>query len=305
MQAAEPGWPALPYGEWRDSKDTLHLYLQIVGKLRLALAPPVNHWWHVTLYVNARGLTTGAIPHGAGACEIAFDFIDHALRIDLSSGRRASFPLRDGLAVSDFYEALRERLAALGVRADIHPHPYDCMSAIPFGDDRVHARYDAAAVQRFWRALVAIAGVFEAFRGRFAGKSSPVHLFWHTFDLAVTRFSGRAAPPLPGAGRVMREAYSHEVVSFGFWAGDESVPYPAFYSYTFPEPDGLRAAPLQPGTAAWTARPNGSSLAIYPYEDARTAGDPAAELLRFLESAYRAGAAAAGWDVEALAHRPR
>lgn len=303
MNANEPAWPPLPYREWQPSKDTLHLYLQIVGKVRMRLAPPVNHWWHVTLYVNARGLTTGAMPHGAGNCEIAFDFIDHQLRIDTSWGGRESFPLHDGLAVCDFHAALMARLSALGVRADIRPHPYDCMSTIPFAEDRMHAHYDTEAVQRFWRALVAIGNVFETFRGRFNGKSTPVHLFWHTFDLVVSRFSGRAAPPMPDANRVMREAYSHEVVSFGFWAGDENIPYPAFYSYTFPEPPALRERALEPPGAAWTERPNGSSLALYQYEDAHSSADPAAAVLQFLESAYLAGATLAGWDIAGFAHR--
>jgi hypothetical protein len=298
----DPDWPALPLGAWRQTRDTLHLYLQIVGKIRLALSPPLNHWWHVTLYVSPRGLTTHAIPSGLGSFEIELDFIAHRLELRRSDGRRSGFSLHDGLAVRDFHAQLFERLRDMGIDAPIRPVPYDCFSDIPFPEDREHRSYDREYITRFHRVLGALEGIFAAFRGRFLGKSTPVHLFWHTFDLVVSRFSGRTAPKVDTMSAMLQEAYSHEVISFGFWSGDDELGAPAFYSYTYPEPAGLRDQPLQPGEAFWKPR-NGSSLALYRYDDMRSAADPRAALLEFFGSAYLAGATAARWDVKALEKR--
>jgi len=300
--SADADWPALPLEAWRQTRDTLHLYLQIVGKIRLALSTPLNHWWHVTLYVSPRGLATHAIACGSGSFEIELDFIAHRLELRASDGRRGGFALEDGLAVCAFHAQLFEQLGAMGIAAKIRPLPYDCFSKTPFPQDREHRSYDRAHIARFHRLLVALDGIFAGFRGRFVGKSTPVHLFWHTFDLVVSRFSGRKAPKAEGMSAMLQEAYSHEVISFGFWSGDDGLGAPAFYSYTHPEPAGLRGRPLQPRTAFWQPR-NGSSLALYRYDDMRSAADPRAALLEFFESAYLAGAAAARWDIEALAKR--
>jgi hypothetical protein len=296
--------PPLPLAAWKTTKDTLHLYLQIVGKVRLALSPPANHWWHVTLYVTPRGLTTGPIPHGYGDFAIDFDLVDHALVTSASDGRRRRFDLEDGLSVAGFHDRLFADLDALGIEAPIRPVPYDTFSTEPFPTDVRHASWDREHVERFRRIHVAVDGVFQEFRGRFTGKSTPVHVFWHSFDLALTRFSGRPAPAREGAGRVEREAYSHECISFGFWTGDDRTPEPAFYSYTAPEPAGLADEPLAPGAASWT--PAGAGvLAVLPYDAVRAAEAPRQAVLAFLESAYQAGAKRAGWDREAFAHRLR
>jgi hypothetical protein len=284
--------PPLPLDDWEATKDTLHLWMQIVGKVRLASSAPRNHWWHVPLYVDVRGLTTRRM-HAANdaAFQIRFDFVDHRLVVETDAGGVDSFPLVDGLSVAEFDRTLHETLAALGVDVAIRESPYGVPMTTPFPDDREHATYDPDAVERFWRILAWSDGVFEEFAGWFCGKTSPVHVFWHSFDLAVTRFGGKRAPAQPNADAVAQEAYSHEVVSFGFWAGDRNVREPSYYSYTAPEPPGLRDRPLRPDAAAWT-----DSLALLPYEAVRTAEDPRATLLAFLESAYEAGADAAGWD---------
>lgn len=292
--------PALPLADWQDSKETLHLFLQIVGKIRMTLHPKLNHWWHVTLYPVPRGFTTGRIPYGGREIEILFDVIDHELRIMDSTGAVESFAV-SGLSVADFYEQTLAALGRLGVAVQILAKPYDHKSKTPFAEDRAHAGYDGESVRRFQRIVSEVASVFEVFRGRFVGKSTPVHLYWHSFDLALTRFSGRAAPPMEGGTRADKEAYSHEVISFGFWAGDDQTPAPAFYSYTYPEPKGLRDAALSPAEAIWADR-NGSALAVYGYDDFRQAPDPRAALLSFMESAYQAGAARAGWPVAELTH---
>jgi Family of unknown function (DUF5996) len=293
--------PPLPLTEWEPTKNTLHLWIQIVGKIRLGLAPPRNHWWHVPLYLAVRGLTTRRMHAADGrAFQIDFDLLDHELVVSLSDGTRRAFELHDKLSVAEFDARLHETLAALRVGVTILEKPYGVPMTTPFPDDREHDSYDRAAVERFWRILDWTDGVFERFAGWYVGKSSPVHFFWHSFDLAVTRFSGRRAPAMPDADPVTQEAYSHEVVSFGFWAGDANIREPSYYSYTAPEPDGLRVKPLVPGGARW-AQQGGGSMALLPYEAVRTAADPERELLRFLESAYRAGAAGAGWDVEELA----
>jgi hypothetical protein len=299
--AADLAWPALPYADWEPTKQTLHRYAQIVGKVRMALVPPRNHWWHVTLYVSARGLTTGAMPYGDRMVEIELDFVDHRVVVRTSDGRTAGFALRERPACAHFYEELFAALADVGVRAEITPRPFDLGDSLPFPEDTEHDSYDAAAVERFWTILQSTDNALAAFRSRFTGKASPTHLFWHSFDLAHARFSGRRAPAMPDADPVTREAYSHEVIAFGWWPGDDRrTPYPAFYSYTAPEPDGLRDRPLAPAAAAWQDTGNGS-LAILPYDAVRGAGDPAGELQLFFERAYRAGAEAAGWDVAALA----
>ena len=293
-------FPEMPLDAWRPTKNTLHLFLQIVGKIRLKTHPRINHWWHVTLYVSPRGLTTRTIPYAGGNFEIEFDFQDHELKMRTSDGRVEDFALYDGLTVADFYASVFANLAKLGIEPDIKAEPYEAPSTTPFADDHTNKSYDKEYVERFHKILVAVDRIFEEFRGRFNGKSTPVHLFWHSFDLALTRFSGKPAPAIDGANMVTREAYSHEVVSFGFWFGDDkpnSVKAPAFYSYTAPKPEGLENEPLQPSSAFWT--PDGG-MALLMYEDVRNADDPQELILEFLESAFRAGAKLADWDIESF-----
>ena len=292
-------FPPLPLEEWEDTKDTLHRFAQIVGKVRLTSTPHTNHWWHVTLYVTTRGLTTSPMPHGDTTFAIDFDFIDHRLLICTSSGATESFAL-EGLSVAGFYERVFSALSRLGIDVAIVATPYDLTPAEPFAKDTMHASYDKEYANRYWRILVQTDMVFKEFSGRFTGKTSPVHLFWHSFDLAVTRFSGRLAPEREGTDRATREAYSHEVISFGFWPGDTNVRAPAFYSYTAPEPAGLADQPLQPEGAFW-ADAGESSIAMLMYDDLRKMDPPKVALLDFLESAYHAGARTAGWDEEAFA----
>jgi hypothetical protein len=297
--------PELPLEDWRETKLTLNLYAQIVGKLRLALNHKSNHWWHVPLYVSARGLTTRSMPTNNGLLEMEFDFIDHNLFLRSSRGLTKAISLYDGLTVAQFYQATVASLGQMGVQAPILPRPYDAErvgSDIPFADDELHGRYQARYVHRFWQILTWADSVFAQFSGRFGGKHSPVHLFWHSFDLAYTRFSGREAP-LEGGTVVDREAYSHEVVSFGFWAGDDNVPAPSFYSYAYPEPEGLANEPLAPDEAFW-ADAGGSHMALLDYDHVRQASDPRLTLLSFLESAYQAGASRANWDIDPLEHKP-
>jgi hypothetical protein len=297
-------FPPLPLDAWRPTKDTLHLFFQIVGKIRLTLQPRLNHWWHVPLYVSARGVTTRAIAYGDDLLEIEFDFVAHELVISTSRGDRRSFALHDGLSVAAFYRNVFDILGELHVDCDLRfPVPYEHpTSKIPLAKDEEHRSYDRDAVERYWRVLTTIQRPFEQFRGRFTGKSSPVHLFWHSFDLALTRFSGRPAPIREGAGIVEAEAYSHEVISFGFWAGDDNIPAPAFYSYTAPLPDGLTEEPLASG-GKWVEN-RGGILGLLLYDDLRAAPEPRQALLDFLESAYRAGAKRAKWDAAAFEPRP-
>ena len=293
-------WPPLQLAAWRASKETLHRYCQMVGKVRLALHPFRVHWWHVTLRLDVTGLTTGAMPVGDGRlAEVRLDLVDHYCEVRASTGERMRFPLQTAPACADFHDQLFETLATLGIRADIDPQPYD-LDGPPFPDDRVNATYDAEAVQRYWRALASSAMVLEEFAGWFNGKQSPVQLFWHSFDLAHARFSGRRAPERDGAGVVEREAYSHETIAFGCWAGDDRVPYPAYYSYTAPAPNGLLGQPLAPAAAAWDPE---AGTAVLAYEDVRSSTDPHATLTAFWQSAYLAGARTAGWDVSDLATR--
>ncbi len=283
MTGSRPELPELPLVAWEDTKTTLHLWAQIVGKVRMASTAPRNHWWHVPLYVDVRGLTTRRMHAMSGVTfEIDFDFVDHRLVTRTNSGATDSFELVDGLSVAEFDENLHAILARLRVDVPIRETPFGVPMTILFTDDREHASYDRDAVERFWRILDWTDGVFEEFAGWYCGKTSPVHLFWHSFDLAVTRFGGRRAPALPDADPVTQEAYTHEVVSFGFWAGDQNVLEPTYYSYTAPEPDALRQQQLRPEEAFWTEQ-GGGSLALLRYEAVRNAPDPRATLLSFLE----------------------
>lgn len=290
-------WPTIPVAQWQDTRDTLHLYTQIVGKVRLANDPLNNHWWNIPLYVTARGLTTSLMPHATGpAFQIDFDLLADRLDIATTTGRRRSLPL-EPRTVADFYDAVMGMLRDLDVGTEIWPLPVEIPGAIPFTDDRTHASYDGEAVRRFWCALVEIVRVFKEFRTRFVGKTSPIHLYWGALDLAMTRFSGRPAPPHPGGApncgpHVMWEAYSHEVSSCGYWPGppgEEGV----FYSYAYPEPAGLPQALVAPEGAGWH---DGLAEFVLPYERVRTAADPDATLLQFLQSGYDAVADRARWD---------
>jgi hypothetical protein len=297
MTTAAGGLPGLPLAEWETTKTTLQLWAQIVGKVKMATAAPRNHWWHVALYVDVRGLTTRRLHAPSGLTfQIDFDFVDHQLWIRTSEGVGDSFPLVDGLSVAEFDRALHALLARLGIDVAIRELPFGVPMATPFPDDREHASYDRDAVVRFWQILDWTDAVFEEFAGWFCGKTSPVHLFWHSFDLAFSRFGGARAPELKAADPVTREAYSHEVIAFGFWPGDGEVPEPSFYSYTAPEPAGLRGRALAPDQASWAERGQ-ASLAVLPYEAVRTATDSRGALFAFLESAYQAGAESAGWDL--------
>lgn len=300
--AADPAWrlPPLPLEEWEPTKRTLHLWAQIVGKIRMAASAPRNHWWHVPLFVDVRGLTTRRLhaPDGT-SFQIDFDFIDHALVVKTNRGETRWFPLVDGLSVAEFDSRLHAVLAELGIDVAIAEMPFGVPTSTPFPEDHRHAAYDRDAVDRFWRILDWTDTVLDEYAGWYCGKTSPVHLFWHSFDLALTRFGGKRAPAMPNADAVTREAYSHEVVSFGFWAGDDNVREPTYYSYTAPEPEGLATRALRPAQAHWVAQGSGS-LAALPYDAVRTAGDPRSTLLGFLESAYQAGADAAGWNRDEL-----
>jgi hypothetical protein len=298
-------WPALPYEAWKDTCATLHLWTQIVGKIRLARTPWVNHSWHATLYVTARGLTTSPIPYDGRAFQMDFDFMDHALLIQTSDGSKRQLAL-DPRSVADFHDALMAALAELDIRVWIHGSPNEVANPIPFREDRAHAAYDADSAQRFWRVLLQADRVFKQFRTRFLGKVSPVHLFWGSFDHAVTRFSGRKAPPHPGGipnlpDAVTREAYSHEVSSAGFWPGGGVVDYPAFYSYAYPAPAGFGAAPVRPEAAFFHEQ---LGEFILPYDAVRSAEAPDAMLLEFLQTTYEAAANAANWDRAALEYGP-
>jgi hypothetical protein len=296
MAMHETAWPQLPYDEWADSCATLQLWTQIVGKIRMAQMPAVNHWWHVPLYLTARGLTTSPMPHGPRIFQIDFDFVEHQLRIDVSDGRRGSLALQPR-SVAAFYAELMGRLRALGLDVKIWPMPVEIADPMPFDRDEVHAAYDRDAVNRFWRALAQIDQVFHEFRGRFLGKVSPVHFFWGSFDLAVTRFSGRPAPPPPSSklipDSVNREAYSHEVSSCGFWPGNGGFGEAAFYCYAYPQPSGFADAPV---TAAGARFSRELGEFILPYEAVRRAAAPRQLLLDFLEETYAAAGDLGHWD---------
>lgn len=290
-------WPDLPYGAWKDTCTTLHLWTQIVGKIRLAQTPWLNHSWHVPFYASARGLTTSPIPYGARWFEMTFDFIDHVLIVASGEGERKTIRL-EPRSVADFYAAVLSALAELGLPVRINEVPSEMVEAIPFFRDRTHAAYDAAFAARFWRALMQGNRLFTRFRTGFIGKGSPVHFFWGGFDLAVTRFSGRRAPRHPGGvphlpDAVACEAYSHEVSSAGFWPGGGGFDHAAFYSYAYPEPAGFRTAAVRPA-AAFFSEALGEFL--LPYDAVRTAPDPDAALLAFLDSTYEAAAESGRWD---------
>jgi Family of unknown function (DUF5996) len=297
----KPLWPKLEYEAWQDTRATLQLWTQIVGKIRLVQTPWLNHSWHVPLYVNSKGLTTSPIPHGYRSFDIQFDFLAHALDILVSDGSTRRLAL-EPQSVADFYSALMAALAELGLAVTINENPCEIAAAVPFSQDRLHAAYDPEYAQRFWQVLLQTDRVLKKFRTAFLGKASPVHFFWGSFDLAVTRFSGRRAPLFPGrapgvAAAVMQEAYSHEVSSAGFWPGGNGTDYPAFYSYAYPAPAGFPLAPVQPA-AAFFSEALGEFL--LPYEAVRTAPDPDAALLAFLTSTYEAAADSAAWDRAAL-----
>ncbi len=294
--------PALPLGEWRDTYATLHMWTQIVGKTRLALAPMENHWWQVPLYLTPRGLTTTAIPYGTRTFAVDFDFLDHALLLRASDGATRGLPLVPR-SVADFYAAYRAALRSLGVEVTLRrPAPVEVEIAIPFAEDRQHASYDPDAAHRCWQILVQADRVLKRFRGRFLGKASPVHFFWGSFDLAATRFSGRRAPRHPGGAPntpdyVMVEAYSHECSSCGFWPGGGAIAEPAFYAYAYPEPAGYGDRPVSPDGARYSAA---AREFILPYEDVRNAADPDEALLQFFQTTYEAAADLARWDRAAL-----
>lgn len=293
-------WPALPLDAWKDTRDTLHMWTQIVGKTRLALTPPVNHWWNVALYVSSRGLTTSPMPYGGFVLEIEFDFLDHALKIRCSDGRSRQVALAPR-SVADFYADYMASLRWLGVEAHIWKMPVEVADPIPFDQDRAHATYDPEYAQRFWRVLVSAGHVCQLFRSRFIGKSSPVHFFWGSFDLAVSRFSGRRAPerndPDPILRKIMREAYSHEVISAGWWPGGGAVNDAAFYAYAAPASPGLDQRPVRPDKAYYDSQ---AGEFILMYEHVRRSASPSGTLMDFLQSTYEAAATLAHWDRGAL-----
>lgn len=303
MRKNQSLFPPLPLSEWSETKKTLHRYIQIVGKIRMTLTPPQNHWWHVPLYVTTQGLGTGPIPYQDRRFEINFNFLEHRLKVTSSLGESDFFELYDGLSVANFYQYLFSILHAFGIKTEILSKPYDLPDSIPFAEDYEHVQYHRIYVERFWHILMQIDRIFRIFNSNFYGKVCPVQLYWHSLDLAVTRFSGKKAPTLPDAGPVNEEAYSHEVISFGFWAGDDNIPDPAFYSYTYPAPEGLMQSPLKPKEAYWT-EVNGSPMAILMYDEIRTAQDPEQTLLDFLNSAYQAGITKANWETKALHKNP-
>ncbi len=289
-------WPALPLEKWKDTCATLHMWTQIVGKVRMELTPPVNQWWNVPLYVTVKGLTTSRIPYGAGALELWFDFVKHELVLETSNGGMRTMAL-EPMTVADFYEEVMAMLHTEGIEVRIWKMPVEVPNPIAFDEDTAHAAYQPEYVERFHRILMSAATVLERFRARYEGKCSPVHFFWGSFDLAVTRFSGRRAPERPGADRITREAYSHEVSSVGFWPGSGNIEEPAFYSYMAPQPQGFREAKVRPKGARYD---DGLGEFLLSYEDVRRSASPTTALLDFCQSTYEAGANAAGWDRKAL-----
>src|SRR5579859_8169844 len=288
-------WPALPLSSWNDTRATLHMWAQIVGKVRLALTPKVNHWWNVPLYVTSRGLTTSQMPYAGRALELRFDFLDHQLVLQSSDGTRKTLPLAPR-SVADFYQQFMDMLRSARLDLKIWKMPVEISDPIPFDRDQVHASYDPASAQKFWRILLSVQHVLEEFRARFIGKSSPVHFFWGSFDLAVTRFSGRRAPERPGADVITREAYSHEVSSVGWWPGSGNTDA-AFYAYMAPAAQGFREKKVRPQAAQWD-----DTLGEYllMYDDVRTSASPRRALLDFCQSTYEAAADVGHWDRAAL-----
>ncbi len=297
-------WPNLLLAEWQETYETLHMWTQIIGKIRLVLAPKINHWWHSTLYVTPRGLTTSAIPYKTGNFQIDFDFLEHQLRIETSDGTTETMALTSR-SVADFYRMVMSTLSAIGIDVQIWTMPQEVAEPIPFEQDNQHATYDPEDAQRFWRVLVQADRVMTLFRSRYAGKCSPVHFFWGSFDLAVTRFSGRRAPEHPGgvpnmADWVTREAYSHEVSSCGFWFGGGSTEA-LFYAYAYPEPEGFKDYSVQPQAAFYSSD---MQEFVLPYDTVRQADDPDALLLAFMQSTYEAAANLGNWDRSALEYTP-
>jgi uncharacterized protein DUF5996 len=302
QSAMDTAWPSLPLAEWQETHDTLHMWMQMVGKTRLALAPKENHWWHVALYVSARGLTTTPIPYRSGAFEIELDFLDHRLRVTTTDGAMRALVLRPQ-TVADFYQEYTALLDDLGIVVRLWPVPVEIDAPIPFLEDRRHASYDAGHAQRFFGMLLQADRILKQFKGRFLGKCSPAHFFWGAYDLALTRFSGRRAPePKRDEWWVLREAMSHEEISVGFWPGSGTVAEPAFYAYVRPEPAGLAARAIRPKAAYYSRE-----LAdfILPYEAARAASSPDEAVLEFYQSVYDAGADLANWDRAALDRPPK
>ena len=292
--------PALPLASWKDTLATLHMWTQVVGKVRLKLCPLVNHFWNVTFYLTARGMTTAAMPYPPGTIqgtlEVRFDFIDHQLLLETSTGRALAIPLQPQ-TVAEFYKKFMSALAELGVPAKIWTTPCEIPDPIPFDHDTAHASYDPEAAHKFWRILAWVDQIMKEFRAGFLGKASPVHFFWGSFDLAVTRFSGRKAPERPGADPITREAYSHEVSSAGFWPGGGDITAPAFYSYAAPEPAGFAECKIRPAAAFY--HPQLKEFLLM-YDDVRTAADPKATLMDFLQTTYTAAADAGNWDRRVL-----
>ena len=294
-------WPPIPFAEWKETAATLHMWTQIIGKIRLTQTPWINHSWHVTLYVTSRGLTTSPIPHGFHTFEIRLDFIDHELRILKSDGLTRTLKLQSQ-SVAKFYDAVMKALNDLELPVKINMFPNEIENPIPFDQDEEHRSYDPEYANRFWRVLVQSDRVFKQFRSRFCGKCSPVHFFWGSFDLAVTRFSGRPAPPHPGGvphlpDAITREAYSQEVSSLGFWPGNAAMPTPIFYSYAYPEPPGFAEAKIQPDAAFYEAKLHEYVL---PYDAVRSAENPDEMLLDFAQTAYDAASKLGKWDRDAL-----
>jgi len=289
-------WPALPLDAWKETYATLHMWTQVVGKIRMVLTPLVNHWWNVPLYVTTRGLTTSRIPYGERSFELWFDFLRHRLVLETSEGITKTLPL-EPMTVAAFYERCMEMLQSAGIEVSIWTTPVEIPDPIPFEKDQVHRSYDRDPVEKLWRILLSVDSVFHVFRSGFIGKSSPVHFFWGSFDLAVTRFSGRRAPERQEADGITREAYSHEVSSVGFWPGGGNVAGPAFYSYAAPEPKGFREAKVLPAAARYDS---GLGEFLMMYDDVRAVAEPSEALLAFCQSTYEAGANAGGWDRSAL-----
>ena len=295
-QAVRENWPELPLAQWQDTYATLHMWTQIVGKVRLGLCPHINHWWEVPLYVNSVGLTTSAIPWSHGVFEVQFDFLRHVLSIQTSEGHSRTIALVPK-SVADFYREFLSQLRDLGIDIEIWRMPVEIPNPMPFDQDTQHASYDAAAVTRFWQALVTVEKIFQEFRAGFVGKVSPVHFFWGSFDLAVTRFSGRRAPERENADPITRDAYSHEVISAGFWPGGGEVKGAAFYAYAAPEPAGFPNAPVRPKSAFYS--PTLKEFLVM-YDDVRTSPSPRGTLLEFLQTTYDAGADLGKWDRKEL-----
>jgi hypothetical protein len=293
-------WPPLPLDSWRDTRDTLQMWTQMAGKICLALTPRVNHFWNVTFQITSRGLMTPPLPYRGRTFAMTFDFLEHALVIDASDGRRETVALRPE-SVADFYQRFMAALHRMDIDVRIWTMPVEFPEPIRFEQDTLHRSYDPEAARRFWEILLAMKPVLEAFRAEFIGTCSPVHFFWGGFDVAVTRFSGRPAPERPGADAVTRESYSHEVISHGWWPGSGAVNEPAFYAYAAPEPPGFKTAAIRPASAFYSTE---MSIFVLPYDAVRTSATPEADLRAFLETTYDAGATLARWDRDSLERKP-